>query len=66
MRLNQITLKIERFGGEAPNKEYQKIEVFGDGKDISSALQNIYKIAIETINNTSKNERLNIKDILDT
>lgn len=66
MSKNKLTLKIERFNSEAPNGEYQKIEIYADGKDISSTLIELYKIAIETVNTTSRNKKLNIEDIVNT
>lgn len=63
MRSNQITLKIERFGEDAPNSNYQKIEIYSDGNNIYETLSNITQLAVDTISKTSKTKRFGTNDI---
>lgn len=63
MRRNQITLKIERFGEDAPNGKYQKIEIYSDGNNIHETLSNINQLAIDTIERTSKIKRFGANDV---
>jgi|GEM_PF-3738413 len=50
MRINQITITIERFGEAAPDGERQKLSIYADSHDIYAALCSAFYGALRFLN----------------
>ena len=54
MRKNQVTIKIERFGDQAPKSlEHQCFTVYCDSNNIYEALAGAYKSVLDEIEKTT-------------
>lgn len=63
MRKNQISIKIQRFGDEAPNGRGQTINIYADSNNIWEALAAANNLAATAITQTDKLPNFGVTNI---